>query len=89
MVMTRWESFCDHLYAYRNPIKLLVIDGVIYLIFGPNLDCAPRRCALPDDITEFQKWVFYISLINTQFIMPVWIWLIYFRRKYNDDDYLG
>ncbi len=78
------ESLIEKWQAYKNPLLLGIISTPIHRLFGVTIECS--RCGVPP-MTTLQKILFTLAGIES-IVIPIWIVLIYIRRKYERDGHL-
>lgn len=79
------ERLKEWAYLYRNPIRLYIIDSIIWS-FGPDIEC--MRCTPVPPMTPFENVILTIHGVICYFIAPTWINLIRLREKYKRDGHL-
>lgn len=80
-----WQDFREWLpdawRAYRRPIIVLLLSGVIYNLFGVPIECS--RCPVPK-MVGLEKFLFVMAYL-VSFICVAWIYWIYAVRKAERD----
>ncbi|MDK4679573.1 hypothetical protein QDY71_02940 [Kingella negevensis] len=71
--------------AYKRPVLVFAATLLIYdLLSGAKVACS--RCPVPD-MTPLQHFLFVFVGVESV-LLPLWVYLIYARRKYEQDGYL-
>lgn len=86
MIKKIWRHLYEKLNNYKNPLKLLIFNFIIYRIWGVKHECS-RHCPLPDDITDIQKFL-HIYINICAIVIPIWFVIIWIRIKYEEDGHL-
>ncbi|PSJ81282.1 hypothetical protein [Neisseria iguanae] len=79
-----WDIILDFIRnifrKYKKPVIVLVINEVIYYIFGATNECG-FRCPMPP-MTALENLLFVASSV-IMYICLLWMMIIYMSDKYN------
>lgn len=80
-----WDIILDFIRdiyrKYGKPVRVLIMNGIFYQIFGSDKFCGTRCPAPPMTASEnFFFTLFYI----VNYICILWIFIIHMTDKYND-----